>query len=390
MISQRLLALARCPDCRDALEGPPEAPRCPRCGRTFSGGDGYLDLRPRVRFAETTKYADGAFHADGRYQTVSPPLLSAGLRQAMLRKFLRPSREDRIVDLGCGSGRTLVWNRDSGAYLVGVDAAPFFAGEALATIDLVVGDLRRLPLADGAFTKAVALDVWEHLSREGLVRALHETARVLAPGGALFVYSHVRKNAPIAAGLRAVNRFARWLERAGLVDLAHERLRKSDHLNPLADHGDLAQVAAEAGFRIARIRYYTPIVGAFIENVLLRLAERLVSRRAPAPAVRGTPTASTVANRKGEAAVAPGGVSAAHGPACSEGGDRPPAAVRRRIAGRGFLYAALVAATWLMKLDLVLFGGVRSGPFFALLVKADDAPRRAASEGPVRSRAGTG
>ena len=32
---------------------------------------------------------------------------------------------------------------------------------------------------------------------------------MLAPGGALFVYTHVRKNAPIAVGLRWINRLAR-------------------------------------------------------------------------------------------------------------------------------------------------------------------------------------
>ena len=45
---------------------------------------------------------------------------------------------------------------------------------------------------------------------------LAEAARVLAPGGALFVYTHVRKNAPIAVGLRWINALARRLERWGL------------------------------------------------------------------------------------------------------------------------------------------------------------------------------
>ena len=39
-----------------------------------------------------------------------------------------------------------------------------------------------------------------------------------------------------------------------------------------------------------------------------------------------------------------------------------------------------MALTWLMKLDILLFGRVPSGPFFALLVKeptnADGAPRK--------------
>ena len=123
----------------------------------------------------------------------------------MLRDFLAPGAGDRVVDLGCGSGRALLWNKDWGATTVGIDISPFFAAEALSGIDLLLGDLRKLPFADGTFTKAYSLDVLEHLSPDALRGMLSEAARVLAPGGALFVYSHVRKNAPIALGLRWIN-----------------------------------------------------------------------------------------------------------------------------------------------------------------------------------------
>ena len=188
----------------------------------------------------------------------------------------------------------------------------------------------------------------EHVSREGLIEVLREACRVMAPGGALFVYSHVRKNAWIAGGLKAVNRFAGWLERRGLVDLARERLRKSDHLNPLADIPDLEQVVQAAGFRIAKIRYYTPLVGALVENILVRIGEHHLATRA--------------ARR---AAAAGGGLNASD--AAREARTAAKARAQRGTAVR----AGLLAVTWLMKLDILLFGRVRSGPFFALLVKDD-------------------
>ena len=199
-----------------------------------------------MTFAEQTKYLDDALHADHRHETVSPPLLQAGVRQRMLRRFLRPAPGDLIVDLGCGSGRSLVWNRGSGATMVGIDVAPYFAAQAIEGGDLVLGDLRRLPFANGAFFKGYALDVFEHLSREALDEVLGEIGRVMRPGGQVFAYSHVRKNSPLAGGLRAVNRLARGLERIGLVDLGQERLRKSDHLNPLADIPDLERAVTMA------------------------------------------------------------------------------------------------------------------------------------------------
>jgi SAM-dependent methyltransferase len=363
VISSRLASLARCPDCRGELADRGDTLVCRSCGRQAVKGPGYLDLRPSTTFSEHTKYLDEALHADARHETVSPPLLQAGVRHWMLRRFLRPSRNDVVVDLGCGSGRSLVWNASSGAKLVGIDAAPFFADEALERCDLVLGDLRRLPFADGAFDKAYALDVFEHLSRDSLADVLAEIARVLRPGGGLFVYSHVRKNSALAGGLRAVNRLARGLEGLGLVDLTQERLRKADHLNPLTDLADLERTVGAAGFRIARICYYTPLVGAFVENILMRMAERAVGKwTGPG---RGSRTGNPAGRRSEEAR-------------------RARTAAKQRLARRGVLYRMLQGVTGLMALDVMLFGRIRSGPFFALLERTGTsadvtAPSRAAA-----------
>jgi SAM-dependent methyltransferase len=278
---------------------------------------------------------------------VSPPLLGSRIRNDMLRAFLAPEPHDLVADLGCGSGRTLLWNRDWDATTIGIDISPFFSAEARRDVDLLIGDLRKLPFADGTFTKAFSLDVLEHLSPEALRGMLAEAARVLAPGGALFVYTHVRKNARIAVGLRWINVLARQLDRWGLIDLRQEHLRKSDHLNPLRDIPELEQVARAAGFRIGRIRYYTPIVGGFVENILMRMAERAMARRA--------------AGRLGS------GVSPAE--ADARGIREARTSAKERIASSPATYAALRALSFAMKLDLLLFGRIRSGPFFALLVK---------------------
>jgi ubiquinone/menaquinone biosynthesis C-methylase UbiE len=357
MISDALLARVRCPACRGDL-APAPAPddardvalACRQCGAVYpQHARDFLDLRPRAAFDEQTKYLDEALHQDARHESVSPPLLQSGVRQRQLRRFLRLAPGDRVIDLGCGSGRSMLWNAASGATFTGVDVSPFFAHEARATADLALADLRQLPFADGAFTKAYALDVLEHLSPEALDAMLAEAARVLAPGGVLFVYSHVRKNAPIARGLRAINALARVLERRGLIDMTQERLRKSDHVNPLRDVPHLETVVAKAGFRIARIRYYTPIVGGFVENILMRMAERALARRADRRrAARGT------------------AAGAADGAA---GLREARLGAKARLARGGPLVRVLQAVTIGMDADLWLFGRIRSGPFFALLEK---------------------
>lgn len=379
MISATLRHLVRCPACRGILapEGAPEDRPgqcliCGQCGTQYpqTSGD-YLDLRPRTAFAEQTKYLDEALHQDARHESVSPPLLQSGVRQRQLRRFLQFAPGDRVIDLGCGSGRSILWNAASGAAFTGVDVSPFFAHEARATADLALADLRQLPFADGSFTKAYALDVLEHLSPDALDAMLAEAARVLAPGGALFVYSHVRKNAPIAKGLRAINALARGLERIGLIDMTQERLRKSDHLNPLQDVPHLEAVVARAGFRIGRIRYYTPIAGGFVENILMRMAERALARRAD--------------RRRAAAPARSPALDSAQGSARSHGSDvadsapaaQDPAAglrdarlnAKARLARGGPLVRVLQGVTVAMDVDLWLFGRIRSGPFFARLEK---------------------
>jgi SAM-dependent methyltransferase len=339
MISARLFTVARCPDCSGVLAAESSGARCGVCNRWFDGSRRYLDLRPLEAFEEQTKYLDEALHVDARHETVAPPLLGSKIRNDQLRAFLHLTTGDRVVDLGCGSGRAMIWNSDTGASFTGIDISAFFANEALDRCDLLLGDLRKLPLADGAFTKAWSLDVLEHLSPQALHEMLSEANRVLADGGALFVYTHVRKNGPLAKGVRLVNRLADGLDRIGLLDLKTERLRKSDHLNPIADHDELVRVAAAAGFDVERITYYTPIFGAFVENVLMRMGERMLARRHKAGAEPGA------------------GVKAAR------------AEAKTRLRRRGPLYWGTRAATGFMYLDVLFWGRFKSGPFFARLRK---------------------
>ena len=348
MISERLLTLVRCPECRSRLSHDGDHVTCTGCGRHYrAAGADYLDMRPSVEYAEQTKYLDEALHADARHERVSPPLLGSRIRNDMLRAFLDPQPTDLVVDLGCGSGRALLWNADWHATTVGIDISPFFAEEARAGVDLLLGDLRKLPFADGTFTRAYSLDVLEHLSPEAVRGMLTEASRVLAPGGALFVYSHVRKNAPIALGLRWINGLARQLERIGWLDMRQERLRKSDHLNPLRDVPELEQVAHDAGFRIAKIRFYTPIVGGFVENILMRVAERAMARRA----------ARRLAGRVGPEEADREAIREAR------------TAAKQQIATSPATYTILRVLSAAMWLDVLLFGRITSGPFFALLVK---------------------
>jgi len=340
MISDRLVTIACCPDCGSDLRRQSTAVACTGCQRAFDATRGFLDLNPKTSFTEQTKYLDESLHADARHESIAPPVLGSKIRNDMLRGFLNLQHGDRVVDLGCGNGRTMAWNAPLGPSIVGIDVSPHFAAEAIASADLVLGDLRQLPLKAGTFNKAWSLDVLEHLSPHAFREVLTEARRVLTDDGKLFIYTHVRKNGWIAGGVRIVNHVARIGERVGLIDLRQERLRKSDHLNPIADHDELRRVVEECGLRIDRITYYTPVVGALVENVLTRMAEHWMTRRARRK------------DKDDDSAIRAVRTSA-----------------QQRVRRRGMTYRLLLVASAAMRLDVLLFGRIRSGPFFALLSK---------------------
>ena len=92
---------------------------------------------------------------------------------------------------------------------------------------------------------------------------------------------------------------------------------------------------------------------------MVRSAEQWLARRAARRAAR---LANTGGPPKGDAGVTAAGSRAEYARAArSEAKDR--------IAHGGPVLLGLQALTMLMKLDVVLFGRVRSGPFFALLEK---------------------
>jgi hypothetical protein len=196
----------------------------------------------------------------------------------------------------------------------------------------VRGDLRRLPFRKGSFPSAYSLDVLEHLDEPGVLDVLVEARRTVGPRGRLFVYTHAMESSALARFQRAVNRLARRLGQAGLIDHEREALRKSDHVNAIRSHEHFEALCAEAGLEVAERRYYNVVFKAVVEDLGLRLYEQARRKRGSAGKDPGPSSRALAARRPHPVAL-----------------------------------AAARALTWLLKLDVVLFGGVRTGPFFGLL-----------------------
>jgi SAM-dependent methyltransferase len=99
---------------------------------------------------------------------------------------LELARNGRLLDAGCGSGRTLDELARRGP-ATGVDASPFavHAARARGHADVVLGRIERLPLPDHSFDLVTCLDVIEHTPDDRA--SLRELRRVTTPGGTLVV-----------------------------------------------------------------------------------------------------------------------------------------------------------------------------------------------------------
>ena len=156
----------------------------------------------------------------------------------------------RVLDAGCGSGRTLQELAGYGE-VSGIELDPDAAAFAAAKGDgeVRVGRLEELPWGDGTFDLITCLDVIEHTADDRLT--LTELRRVAKPGGWLLV------TVPAYQAL--------W----SLHDAANHHYRRYGRRS-------LRRAAVETGWRVRRLTSFNSIL--LPPAAVVRLAQR---RREP-------------------------------------------------------------------------------------------------------------
>jgi SAM-dependent methyltransferase len=113
---------------------------------------------------------------------------------------LRVRPGERLLDLGCGTGRHAFEAARRGARVVALDASDTDVKDAAALLEAMategmvgdggagaatVGDAVALPFADATFDRVIAAEVLEHIPADNT--AICELVRVLRPGGTIAV-----------------------------------------------------------------------------------------------------------------------------------------------------------------------------------------------------------
>jgi SAM-dependent methyltransferase len=178
----------------------------------------------------------------------------------------------RVLDAGCGFGGTLaIANaRYQGLLLTGLNIDPrqlALARKHLVpssgnSIELVVGDACRPPLADGAFDRVMVVESIFHFPSRR--RFFEETHRLLAPGGILVVSDFVPRWIVSNSPLRLLFRIKRT-RRLGAWGMTHSLE---------GTHRFYCEVARRTGFKLASADDITQNVQP-THDILTRLATRL-------------------------------------------------------------------------------------------------------------------
>ena len=150
---------------------------------------------------------------------------------SMVTDRLRRQAPGAVIDIGAGPGRALERMASAlpTARLVGVDLSPFNlerAGRRLgaSAVELVHADALGTPFESESFDAVVAIHMFGHLPVDAAEAGWREAARLLAPGGRLYVVDHrwhprhdtplhPLAEAPILGGLLRFQTYTR-LERA--------------------------------------------------------------------------------------------------------------------------------------------------------------------------------
>ena len=99
-------------------------------------------------------------------------------------RYLRPTRSDKVLEIGCGRGFVTAGVQDIAPQTVGIDVNAEAIGLGV-TSGLSVMAAESLRFADGSFDKIFSFHTLEHV--RDIASVFHEIQRVVRPGGKILL-----------------------------------------------------------------------------------------------------------------------------------------------------------------------------------------------------------
>ena len=117
--------------------------------------------------------------------------------------IFKSNKANRILDLGSGGGRHLIYLARKGFDVYGLDSSPTglaftlscLADEKLAA-HLTISDMQKPPYDDHYFDAIISVQVIHHNMVSGVINTINEISRVLAGNGLIWITMPVSKNEP--------------------------------------------------------------------------------------------------------------------------------------------------------------------------------------------------
>ena len=92
-----------------------------------------------------------------------------------------------VLDVGCGPAHDTAGLRELGLRAIGFDRSRGMLAQARGDLPLLLGDMRCLPVRDGALDGLWVCASFLHIPRRDAPAVLRELRRALRPGGVLFI-----------------------------------------------------------------------------------------------------------------------------------------------------------------------------------------------------------
>ena len=97
------------------------------------------------------------------------------------------SKNLKILDIGCGTGKYGKMMKKGGYQVVGIDKSDSQVNQAKELIESYVADATMIPFDDSSFDICTMIMMIQQLSKKDRIKAIEEAYRVLKKGGLLII-----------------------------------------------------------------------------------------------------------------------------------------------------------------------------------------------------------